>query len=111
MNHMNDDTVDLKITNDMRGILNKIEEALSEYASVLDKVHHHIEDKVMPELPDQKIHRKAVQLALVEISANPLELHYVKRICDILGIDIEEYLQYRDLLVRMDEIPKGKRGL
>lgn len=104
-----DDKVKFVVPQDMRGNIKEIKGIMEEWAAVLDIFYHHFEDTIKPGLPENRPFVEATKLSYYEIVSNPVEVHFVKRICDVLKISFEDYLHYRDLLMRLDEHSKGKR--
>jgi hypothetical protein len=93
----------------MRANIKAIKGIMEEWAAVLDIAYHHFEDTIKPGLPANEPFVNATKLSYYEIVSNPIEVYFVKKICETLKISFEEYLQYRNLLMHLDEHSKGKR--
>jgi len=104
-----DDTIKFTISQTMRGNIKEVKTSMEEWAAVLDTFYHHFEETIKSKLPENEKFIESVKDVYYDVTLIPIELSYVKRICDILGISFEEYTRYRDLLLRMDEIPKPRR--
>lgn len=104
-----DDEIKFTVSQTTRASVKDIKAIMEEWAAVLDMLYHHLGDTIIPALPDNKDLKDTTEEAYYEITSMPIELFYVKKICDKLGVPTEEYIQYRDLVLRMEEQSKPRR--
>ena len=104
-----DDVVKFTVSQTTREKIKEVKTIMEEWASVLDMMYHHFEEVIKPALPENKVFVEATKDAYYEITSMPIEFYYVVRICSKLGVPIEDYVQYRDLVLRVEGSSKPKR--
>jgi len=104
-----DDEVKFTVSRGTREKIKEVKSIMEEWASVLDMLYHHFENTIKPELPENKVFIDATEEAYYEMVSMPVEFHYVTRICVKLGVSVEDYVNYRDLVLRVEGTSKPKR--
>ena len=104
-----DDKIVFTVSQATREKIKGVQTIMEEWASVLDMMYHHFEDVIKPELPENKVFVDATEEAYYEMVSMPIEFEYVTRICKKLGVSVDDYVKYRDLVLRVDDHSKGKR--
>ena len=104
-----DDRIIFTVSRTMRDNVKEIKSIMEEWAAVLDMLYHHFEGTITPQLPDNEAFVKASKEAYYDITSLPIEFHYVNRICNKLGVTIEAYLQYQELIIDRDKQSKARR--